>query len=411
MEKINKITAKSYLWNTIGSILSAASSLFLLMCVTRVVGAAEGGIFSLAFATAQLVLTIGKFGVRSYQATDIFHELSLSTYFVSRGITCILMLMLGAGTVVLAGYSLYKGTVVLAVCVIKMVDAVEDVYHGQLQLVNRLYIAGKLLAARNIFTMVIFAVTITMSKKLLFTCWITGISSLALCIMLNHVYVNKYEKIKFCWNRTEQKALFFACFPLFSGSFLSLLIYNIPKYAIDIYCSTEIQTYYAIIFMPAFMINMFSEFAFKPMLTSLAEWWKNGERQRFIAATVKLIANIFLVTIVILGIMYLIGADILSFVYGVDVTSYKMELMLLLLGGGFSAAVYFLYNVLSAMRRQKAIFRNYSIGTVFIFFLAFYSVKTGGMSAAALSYVLAEIVLCSLMLWSTFHTHKKDFKK
>ena len=65
------IEQKSFLWNIIGSAVSAASSFVLLLCVTRTVGASEGGIFSLAFATSQILLTIGKFGVRAFQASEI----------------------------------------------------------------------------------------------------------------------------------------------------------------------------------------------------------------------------------------------------------------------------------------------------------------------------------------------------
>ena len=44
---------KNYFWNTLGSLMNAASMVLMLMVVTRTMGAAAGGVFSLAYAVAQ----------------------------------------------------------------------------------------------------------------------------------------------------------------------------------------------------------------------------------------------------------------------------------------------------------------------------------------------------------------------
>ncbi len=47
---------KNYFWNTLGSLMNAASTVLMLMAVTRTMGAAAGGIFSLAYAIARNVV-------------------------------------------------------------------------------------------------------------------------------------------------------------------------------------------------------------------------------------------------------------------------------------------------------------------------------------------------------------------
>lgn len=409
--KMVYVSRQSFVWNTIGCVLSAGSSFVLLMCVTRAVGAGEGGVFSLAFATAQILLTLGKYGVRSYQATDVSKRITSATYLVLRVLTCLAMMLLCGIIVLFFRYDDYKSGVVFAVCLIKMVDAVEDVYHGQLQLNHKLDIAGKLLAFRNLFTMFVFGSLIFGTKNLLITCWTTAFFSLLVCVFLNHKQSSRYEKLTLYLDKLEMRDLLLSCFPLFLGSFLSLYIYNAPKYAIDLYCSTEEQTYYAIIFMPAFVINMFSEFAFKPLLTSLAVWWNEGELQKFKKTVTKLIGYIFLITAIVLIGMYFLGARLLSIVYRVDVMPYRMELLLLMLGGGFSASVYFLYNVLTAMRRQRDILINYFIGSIIVTLIAFMSVRGKGLLAAALSYLIAESILCFLMIGSLNKNRVVQFRK
>jgi len=394
------VNASSFAWNTIGSILSAGSSFVLLSCVTQAIGAADGGIFAFAFSSAQLMLTVGKYGVRSYQATDVNKEISVSTYFVSRVMSCLLMMLLCVGMVLVLGYHGASASVITAVGLLKMVDAVEDVYHGQMQLNNKLDTAGKLLALRNLFSMVLFAALIFATGQLELTCWVTAVASLCLCIAINHPVLARMERIGFHWNGGELRRLTLACLPLFIGHFLSLYIYNAPKYAIEMYCSSEIQTYYNVIFMPAFAINLLSEFVFKPLLTSLALWWDGGEIGKFKKLVFKMIAYIFGLTLVILVGTYFVGAPLLSLVFGVDIAPYRTELMLLMFGGGFGAIVYFLYNVLASMRSQGAVLINYGVAAAVITAIAFWAVKDHGITAASLSYVIAEIILGVLMIVS-----------
>ena len=58
------------------------------------------------------------------------------------------------------------------------------------------------------------------------------------------------------------------CTPMFIGTFLSLLLYNIPKYAMAGVMTDEYQTYYSILFMPSFVISLMCEFVFKPTITT-----------------------------------------------------------------------------------------------------------------------------------------------
>ncbi len=53
---------KNYFWNTLGSLMNAASTVLMLMVVTRTMGAAAGGVFSLAYAVAQQSLVTLKLG-------------------------------------------------------------------------------------------------------------------------------------------------------------------------------------------------------------------------------------------------------------------------------------------------------------------------------------------------------------
>ena len=86
---------KAFLWNMIGSVSYSASSFLYLLVVTRICGVELAGFFSLSYATAQLLLQIGRYGMRTFQATDLKQKFLFGEYGISRVISCSLMLLLG----------------------------------------------------------------------------------------------------------------------------------------------------------------------------------------------------------------------------------------------------------------------------------------------------------------------------
>ena len=68
----NQLERKNMLWNMIGSMLYALTSMTLGIVVTRLVGDVEGGIFLFAFSTlGQQLYIISYFGMRPIQVTDM----------------------------------------------------------------------------------------------------------------------------------------------------------------------------------------------------------------------------------------------------------------------------------------------------------------------------------------------------
>ncbi|ROR31464.1 O-antigen/teichoic acid export membrane protein [Mobilisporobacter senegalensis] len=389
---------KVFFWNIVGSLCSAGSSFYLLMVVTRICGASQAGIFSIAFAIAQLMLTIGRYGMRAYQATDLREEFSFSTYLTSRLITSFAMIISSVIYIIVSGYTIEKSIIIFFVCLIKMVDAVEDVFHGLFQQNFRMDVAGKLLAFRNFFTMLLFTVIILVFKNLLITCLLTSLLSIVFCILINIPFTTKFTDINFSWNYNNLKRLFIQCFALFAGSFLSLYIYNTPKNAIDKYMLNEFQTFYSILFMPSFVINLFSEFAFKPLLTNLAVYWDKVEMKKFIYMIVKLISLIIFISFFVILISYFIGVEVLSLIYSVDIREYRIEFVILLIGGTFSAGVNFLYNVLAAIRKQKSILTAYGAIAITATFASAFFVKTYGIRGASMAYLLSSSSLFTIFL-------------
>ena len=390
-----KNVKKAFLWNMIGSTCYSGSSFLYLLVVTRVCGAQLAGFYSLSYATAQLLLQVGRYGVRTYQATDLEHKYLFSEYKISRVITCALMMLFG---ILYSSFS-FKGEYIIIstfIIMMKMIDAVEDVYHGNLQQKYHVEQMGKMLAIRNVYSAVFFTGILMATKNLYFTCVTTAITSLILCLVVNSRTTAKYapkEDIGRGFQMGRVWELLKICTPMFVGTFLSLLLYNVPKYAMANVMTDEYQTYYSILFMPSFVITLMCEFVFKPTITTIAElWWENNIK-KFAVYILRIIGIILVCCAGIVVGGHLIGRTLLEIIYGVDLSPYKIQFIALLVGGGISAEVYMIYNILIAIRWGKCLLPVYSVTAVITILASRSMVKQWGIMGAALNYVLS----CSIL--------------
>lgn len=387
---------KAFMWNMIGSTCYSASSFLYLLVVTRLCGVELAGFFSLSYATAQLLLQVGRYGMRTYQATDLNQKYLFSEYGVSRIISCGLMMLFG---ILYSNFSFTGEYIVISsfVIMMKAIDAVEDVFHGNFQQKYHVELMGKMLALRNIYSAVFFTGILFVTRDLMITCAATPVTSLVLCLLMNSYFTNKYlkgaEADKGSFQVYHVWELLKICTPLFVGTFLSLLLYNVPKYAMSSVMSDEYQTYYSILFMPSFVITLMCEFVFKPMITTIAELWWLKDFRRFIIYVLRIIGIVFLCCAGIVIGGHFLGRILLEMIYGVDLSPYKLHFIVLLIGGGICSGVYMMYNILIAIRKGSCILLVYGITAVLTILPARWMVKQWGVMGAALNYLYSCSVL------------------
>ena len=148
----NKNEAGNYIWNAIGGMLNAGQSVLVLIIVTRVCGLEAAGLYSIAFATGNLFMYLGNYGVRNYQVSDVDEKFPFRSYILHRLLTVALMLLASAVycaySLLRGGYSPAKTMTVAAMCLLKAIDCLEEVLEGRLHQRGRLDLAGKMMTVR-----------------------------------------------------------------------------------------------------------------------------------------------------------------------------------------------------------------------------------------------------------------------
>ena len=389
---------QAVLWNTAANLISAVASVVLLLFVTRVNGTSEAGIFSIGYSTAQMLYPIGQFGMRNFQASDVQQRYKQSDYIASRVISCVIMMVVAFGFVLVKGYYAEKAAVLILMCLLKVTDSVDDVFGGYYQLNKRLDIGGKMQFCRIVLYIIVFLVIILTTKSTVIACAGAVVAATIELVYVISIVRKKFPEVRPVFRAERLKRLMLSCLPLCIGAFLIIYMGNAPKYAIDTYMASEYQAIYNYVFMPCYIICLFVQFVLQPLIVKMSTLWVKKEMKGF----KKICGMIFALTVVLSAIIivggHFIGSYILGWLYGVDLRMYKIELTILLVGGAFYAIAIIIQTMLTIMRHQKYIIVGFILSSIIITIFAPIWVRTDGIMGAAWSYVLAAAVLFVVLL-------------
>lgn len=404
---------QKFIWNMLGSLSNACSTVILTVCVNRILGGNSGGLFSFAYANAQLMLIIGLFEVRPYQSTDIEERYSFNAYFSHRIVTSLLMLLAAAGYVLINRFNYEKSAVVFLLAMFKAVEAFTDVYGARFQQKDRIDLSGKLFFVRVVVSACVFVLLIFFTKNL-----VTGSLGMFLTsFILFFVYDNHYTFEEDKRNLSVDFSVFFKItlevLPAFVSSFILMYLSNAAKYAINDVYGDAVQNIYGIISMPMFVINLISMFIFNPLLIKMAYAWKEGKWKKMCQMIFFVYGVILTVTVFAAGAAALAGIPVLSLLYGVRLDAYHTELVLAMLVGSLSAFTTYLLKVIAVIRKQKYMMPVTVLAFFYAFFCSEWMVKGLGIKGAILSYGISQAIIVILLNVVVFGTmlHKRKEEK
>lgn len=358
------VTKRAYAWNLCASLLYSIQSAVLLLVITRIGGLIQAGIFTILYTVTQMLASLGSYSMRNFQASDVNDEYRFKTYYTSRVVTCICMLLVCAGYGVVRGLNSERFVVLMLLSLYRVSDGMEDVFHGEVQKKGRLDVASVAMTFRIAFSVAGFCFAYWLSRSLLLSSAVLVTVSFVVFSITNLEIKKHFTSITLKIERTKVIHLLAVTFPVFFGAILYNYLVNVPKYAIDRLLGDEVQTIFNILFMPIFVVNILSMFIFKPMVKQMGEWWNNGDRKAFVKAVVIQWSCISIITLTVAGVGYLWGCPVLGLIYGVDLSEYSFLFARLLCYGGVAALATFLSVVLTIMRKQGFVILGYMAGYI-----------------------------------------------
>lgn len=413
MEK-DKQFSKNFIWNTLGTGLNAFTSLFFMIIVTRINGVDEAGVFSIAFSTATILYSFGIYAGRIYQVTELNKEISDKDFIASRIITSVLMIVFLLGFCIFRRYELDKVIIFLLLTIYKVLESFSDVIYGILQKHDKLDKVGKSLFMKSLLSICAFFILNILTKNVVIS--IIGMILICIIVIICYDFKKVYSYIDFKKKVKIKNVcdIFKKGFFIFAISFLGMYVLNAPKYAIDTYLASEYQTIFGIIVMPATVIGLVAQFLIYPYLNQIVELYKQRDLKRLKQLLFKIIAFVVVFGIVAALLGYLIGTQILGFVYGVDLSIYKLGLAIIIISAILYTIGTICSSILTTVRETFSQFIIYVIVSICAYILANLFTKALEINGAIIAYFfimaiqsLAYFVYTKVKLKKIFNEEQK----
>ena len=393
-------TSRDFAWNSIGQAAWGMVFPILTIVVTQISGAERAGMFSFAFVVANLLYIIGTYGVRTYQVSDLDEYHSFVDYQVNRIGTCLAMLLIGFVFCRVVGYEGEMLTMCLGIFAYKAFDALGEVYEGRLQQVDKLYLGGISLALRSVVAFALYAIALLVTGNL-------GIAAVAMAIGSGVTFLFVTFPLTLLetprsmpLNLHSVALLFKGCFPVFLALFLYALIDNMPKFVMQgANLPYDNQLYFNALYFPAQAILITVQLIYRPMLVKMAHAWADeSRRSRFDLLIIGMVVLIIAITVAAALLMAWIGIPVMGFLYGIDFTPYSQLAIIMLAAGGLTAAIDFLYQVITILRRQQAVIGIYLITFGFSLLVLILMTTMMQIEGAIVGYLIVMAILFILLV-------------
>lgn len=385
-----------YFWTVLSGTTYSASTFLMFWLLSRVSGPYEAGIFTIVMAAGQQLLTIGYFNVRTYQASDVTERFSFSQYFTFRMATCAVMALAGVGWMAWGGCRGEKLAAFIWILLFKIAEAMADVMEGLYQQKNRYDVTGKCIFYETVIFLAAFGVHLllfgSLSSALAFMC-LVYIGSL---LVIDRNLAGAFASLRLSWDAAAMKRLFWECLPLFINSFLMVYLNSVAKYAMDACQGEEMLSYFNMIYMPAFVMNLFAGFLFKPLLTRFSNLFHQGEKKALLKLVARQAGLLLGAAVICLAGAWLLGIPALSWFYHTDLSPYRGELCVVVTGGVFSAVYLIFQFLIVIMRRQYACLAGCLVTSAVAAAAVPYWTRRYEMAGAAWGYMLMMALLSAI---------------
>ena len=307
-------------------------------------------------------------------------------------------------------YNYQKASIFLLLTIYKALESFSDVIHGVLQKNEKLDVVGKSLFMKSVLSILIFLTTNILTHNMSLSIILMILACVCVMIFYDFRKGYKYIDLKAKINIKNVFGILKKGFFVFAISFLSMYVLNAPKYSIDSYLTENLQTIFGIIVMPATIVGLVAQFLIHPYLNRILEFYKKNDLKNLNRLVLKLILMIALFGIVSSLLAYVIGTQVLGIIYGLDLSSYKIGLVVIIISATLYTIGTIYSSILTTVRETFSQFVIYIIVAISAYILANILTKKIGMNGAILAYFLIMFIQSMSYLIYTQIKLKKIFQ-
>lgn len=400
------IIKKNFIWNMLGSVTFGFTSLIFLIIVTRINGIANAGIFTYAFSISCVMCSIGSYCSKTFQVTETNINIFDSDYIYNRITTCLLMIICGILFALITTNDLTKLLMIILLTIYRSIDAFTETFHAITQRNGYLYKTGQSMFFKTICLILIFLIVDFVFKNMIIATIFMIVFSIIYFYLIDYRTSKNYFEMK-KFSGEKNKLLLKLGFWVFCFAFLSNHVINLPRYMLEIYGNDELQALFGIIVMPASFLAMISSYIVQPFLNDITKYIKEREFDLLRKLNYKLFGSIMIIGILIIIVAYILCIPILEILYNVDLSSQRINLIIILIGAIFYSLVVIVYSNLIAMRKTIFQLIILIISSVISLVINYFLVRNYVIDGAVVSYLLMMLIQAILYCVGLFYIIKK----
>ena len=411
--KNNKIDLKrSIIYNSIGTFCYLFFQWVITFIIVWISGYKDAGKFAITMSIASSFYAISGFGMRNFQASDVSYEYSEKSYISSRAITCLLALI---GTLIYSltlGYDWYLILCINTYMVFKTSEAIVDVLHGSMQKKWLYKEIGISFLIRGFLSIIVFSVTLFVSKSLLLS-----IIFMAISVYFEiYFYDIKNYRLNFkkigSTTKKEILKLLITCIPFATVTFLTNYLVTYPRIQIEAMLGNEILGIYTTFANPALIIQVAASFVFTPLITLFADLYKDNNNKEFYKTLIKTILITLFIGIIGYIAAKLIGGYIMGLLFGKDILPYSYLLCEVIIVSTLTAISWLLTSIITVFRKQWVLIIGSVSSLLVMMILAKDFIKNNKLSGVNTLLIICYLIMIVFyLLFTVYFLSKKDNSK
>ena len=395
---VQDYSKRNFIWHAVGNITYLLCQWLITVLVPVIGGFQDAGILSIAMSVSATCQTVGMFGIRNYQVSDVDEKYSDSCYVGLRAMTC------GAAMLMCLAFSLvggYKGGQFIAITlfmIFRLAETYADVLHGIAQRNGRLYIGGISFCIKGVGLLICFLLGYFLTKSLNLGLLAMTLFSCATVVLYDLPMVRRVKRFRLTDSLGRCGALALETLPLCVYLFLFSAVCTLPKLILEAEMGETVLGIYSSIYAPAMLLQAASGYLYTPFATNFAEMRQRGENKAFLSTLAKISAFILALGVVVMLAAWLLGEFALVLVFGEDIRPHVGLLFPILLVNVVSAYFGFFCMLSIVLRRFRWLLSGCFAGFLLSIFLTKPAIGWLGVNGTSYSIIFATVIACAVLL-------------
>lgn len=347
---------RNFSWTFAGNLVYAASQWGVLVVIARLGTPEMVGQFALALAVTAPVVMFANLQLRAVQATDAKRAYDFSDYLGLRLLTTAAALALIVGVALLAGYRAETALVIVFVGLAKACEALSDVIFGLLQQRERMDRIAKSLMIEGPATLVVMAAVLALTGSIA-----AAAAAMALVWLLQLLLYDARSAMRILraaprprWHAPTLRRLAWLALPLGVTMLLISLNANIPRYVMErAWGEADLGIFAALAYLIVAGNTVVGALG-QAASPRLAAYYAARDARAFRALLLRLIAIGALLGAAGVTVALLLGAPLLTLIYGPAYAAHADVFTLVMLAGGIGYVSSFLGYGMTAARFFRA---------------------------------------------------------